>query len=192
MQESGDRVRRQGWGPASAEKCRQGSRIRWLKPVQPSVSIQPTERGFELEADQWVPQPREHVFPFFADPLNLERLTPPFLHFHVRSRTTPEVREGTLLIYTLRLHGVPVLWRTRIEEWHPPHRFVDVQLFGPYAEWHHTHMFEADRTGTRLRDIVRYRMHFAFLQRSFLMSWVHRDVQHIFEYRQSVIAKLFG
>jgi ligand-binding SRPBCC domain-containing protein len=157
-----------------------------------AVTIQPTRRGFELHADQWVPQPPDAVFPFFADPLNLERLTPPFLHFHVRRRTTPEVGEGTLLTYTLRLHGLPVLWRTRIESWEPPHRFVDVQLFGPYAEWRHTHTFTAVDGGTRLRDIVAYRLHFGFLQRTWLMSWVHRDVQRIFEYRQSVIASLFG
>ncbi len=157
-----------------------------------SVIIQPTERGFELRANQVVPCPREQVFPFFADPLNLERLTPAFLHFHVRRRDTVEVGEGTLLTYTLRLHGIPVLWRTRIEEWDPPHRFVDTQLFGPYAEWHHTHTFENVGAGTRLTDVVRYRLHFSLLQRTPLMSWVHRDVQRIFEYRQSVIASLFG
>jgi uncharacterized protein len=169
------------------------SRIELLNTVAaPTVTIQPTERGFELRADQRVPQPREEVFPFFADPLNLERLTPPFLHFHVRTCSTPHVAKGTLLTYTLRLHGVPVLWRTRIEDWQPPQRFVDVQLFGPYAEWHHTHTFEPDGTGTRLTDVVRYRLHLGFLQRSGLMSWVHRDVRRIFEYRQSVIAELFG
>ena len=157
-----------------------------------AVTIQPTERGFELRADQWVSQPREQIFPFFADPLNLERLTPAFLHFHVRKCSTPDIREGTLLTYTLRLHGVPILWRTRIEDWQPPRRFVDVQLFGPYAEWHHTHTFEPEGTRTRLTDVVRYRLHFNFLQRSVLMSWVHRDVRRIFEYRQAVIAELFG
>jgi uncharacterized protein len=158
----------------------------------PSVIIQPAERGFELRAVQRVSRPREQVFSFFADPLNLERLTPAFLHFHVRRRDTVDVGEGTLLTYTLRLHGVPVLWRTRIEEWNPPCRFVDTQLFGPYAEWHHTHTFEDDGAGTRLTDVVRYRLRFALLQRTPLMSWVHRDVQRIFEYRQSVIEGLFG
>jgi uncharacterized protein len=167
--------------------------IESVNPVESSsVSIYPTGRGFELRASQWVPNAREHVFPFFADPHNLELLTPAFLHFHVRRRTTANVCQGTLLTYTLRLHGIPVLWRTRIEAWQPPERFVDVQLFGPYAEWHHTHTFETEGTGTRLRDVVRYRLHLSVLQRTFLMSWVHRDVRRIFEHRQSVIASLFG
>ena len=157
-----------------------------------SVDIAPSARGFELTARQWVPQPRDRVFPFFSDPLNLERLTPAFLNFHVRRRSTPEIGEGTLLTYTLRLYGLPVIWRTRIEEWRPPERFVDVQLFGPYAEWHHTHTFTETDGGTVLGDVVRYRLHLAFLQRSAVMAWVHRDVRRIFEYRQSVIAGMFG
>jgi ligand-binding SRPBCC domain-containing protein len=157
-----------------------------------TVAIRPTASGYELRAEQWVPQPRDRVFPFFADPQNLERLTPAFLHFHVRRQSTPDVRQGTLLTYTLRLHGLPVLWRTRIEEWQPIERFVDRQLFGPYAEWHHTHTFAAEGSGTRLSDLVRYRLHCGPLLNNSLMSWVHRDVRQIFEYRQKVIAELFG
>jgi ligand-binding SRPBCC domain-containing protein len=97
-----------------------------------------------------------------------------------------------MLTYTLRLYGLPVIWRTRIEEWRPPERFVDIQLFGPYAEWHHTHTFTETGGGTLLGDVVRYRLHLAFLQRSALMAWVHRDVRRIFEFRQSVIAEMFG
>ena len=59
---------------------------------------------------------------------------------------------GALIEYRLRLHGVPVSWLTRIEEWDtdPTHPcFVDAQLKGPYALWHHTHEFEPDGDGGR-------------------------------------------
>src|SRR5262249_50712191 len=36
-----------------------------------------------LETRQWLPQPIERVFPFFADPGNLERITPPWLSFRI-------------------------------------------------------------------------------------------------------------
>ena len=52
---------------------------------------------------------------------------------------------GTLIEYRLRLHGIPIRWRTKIVVWEPPHRFVDVQLSGPYRLWHHTHDFEPRR-----------------------------------------------
>ena len=52
---------------------------------------------------------------------------------------------------------MPVRWLTEITEWDPPHRFVDQQIKGPYALWHHTHEFEPDGTGgTVMRDTVRY------------------------------------
>lgn len=155
------------------------------------VIVVPHGRGFELRAEQWVAQPIERVFPFFADPYNLERLTPAFLGFHVRSVSPVTMGEGTLLRYRLRIHGLPVIWRTRIEEWQPPHRFVDVQLFGPYAAWRHTHDFVPERGGTRLRDVVRYRLRCAALQNTPLLAWVHRDVREIFAFRHRTIAALF-
>ena len=72
-----------------------------------------------------------------------------------RARST--CAPGALIEYRLRLHGVPVSWLTRIEEWEPAGRFVDAQLRGPYALWHHTHEFEPDGAGgTMMRDTVRY------------------------------------
>ena len=67
------------------------------------------------------------------------------------------MRVGALIEYRLRLHGVPVSWLTRIEEWEPGVRFVDAQLTGPYKLWHHTHEFAPDgEGGTIMRDTVRY------------------------------------
>ena len=68
-----------------------------------------------------------------------------------------ELRQGALIEYRLKLHGVPIRWLTQIEEWAPGERFVDVQLRGPYALWHHTHEFEPAGDGhTLMRDTVRY------------------------------------
>jgi ligand-binding SRPBCC domain-containing protein len=127
------------------------------------------------------------VFPFFADARNLERITPPWLHFHVVN--DPEMRPGALIEYRLRLHGVPIRWLTRIEEWAPGERFVDVQLRGPYALWHHTHEFEPAGDGqTLMRDTVRYALPLGPLGALAHRLFVRRDVERIFDYRYETVS----
>lgn len=59
-------------------------------------------------------------------------------------------------MYRIRVHGLPIRWRTEITEWNPPLRFVDMQLRGPYTLWHHTHSFEERDGGTPCIDDIRY------------------------------------
>ncbi len=143
-----------------------------------------------LERAQRLDGTPEEVFPFFADAENLERITPHWLGFRV---LTPgvEMREGALIEYRLRLHGVPVRWRTRIEAWDPPHRFVDRQLAGPYRLWHHTHLFQPDgEGGTIMRDVVRYALPFGPFGRLAHRLFVRRDLARIFEYRHAEVPRL--
>jgi len=42
------------------------------------------------------------------------------------------MKAGAIIDYSLRLYGVSVKWRTRIEAFEPELRFVDTQLKGPY------------------------------------------------------------
>jgi ligand-binding SRPBCC domain-containing protein len=98
------------------------------------------------------------------------------------------MRAGTEIDYRLRIHGVPLRWRTRIESWQPERRFVDVQLRGPYRLWHHTHEFEEVAGGTLCRDVVRYAVPGGRLvDRLF----VRRDVERIFEFRRRALVERF-
>jgi ligand-binding SRPBCC domain-containing protein len=100
---------------------------------------------------------------------------------------------GTLIRYRLRLHGIPVSWLTRIEEWDPPRGFVDMQISGPYGLWHHTHTFEALADGrTQMTDTVRYGHRFGPLGTLAQRLLVRRDVERIFDYRRDEIAKHLG
>ena len=126
----------------------------------------------------------EEVFPFFADAANLEAITPPWLGFRIVTPQPIEMREGALIEYRLRLRGIPLRWRTRIDAWEPGVRFVDRQLSGPYRLWHHTHEFEADGPDhTLMRDVVRFEVPFAPLA----MWLVSRDLKKIFDFRAEAI-----
>jgi len=148
--------------------------------------------GHELVREQWVPRRPEEVFPFFADPMNLERLTPPFLHFRVLRSSTPALGEGTAIDYRLRLHGLPVRWQSRIERWEPSRGFVDRQVRGPYRLWQHTHEFEPWHDGTIVRDRVRFALPLAPLGDLVAGALVEHDLDRIFDFRREKIHELFG
>lgn len=142
------------------------------------------------ETQQWIAKPLAEVWPFFCDETNLERLTPPWLKFRVVSKSTQRLQEGTVINYALRLHGLPIRWQSRIENWQPPFQFVDTQIKGPYAVWHHTHQFEDHGSRTLALDIIRFELPFGFLGR-LLNPWVRRDVERIFTYRQTALREIF-
>lgn len=145
-----------------------------------------------LEREQRLEIPIERAFEFYGSALNLEAITPPFLAFKV---LTPDVEmePGALIEYRLRLHGIPIRWLTRIEVWEPPHRFVDVQVKGPYALWHHTHSFEADGPdAVWIRDRVRYALPLGPLGGIANLLFVRRDVERIFDYRTEAVAASLG
>lgn len=146
---------------------------------------------YTLEREQWVPRPLPAVFDFFSRAENLEQLTPPWMNFHIVTPQPIKMEPGTLIDYKLRVHGIPVKWRTRIEAWTPPHAFVDLQLWGPYRLWHHTHRFRELEGGTLIEDVVRYALPFGAFGR--LAHWlqVSRDLESIFEYRAKKVSEFF-
>lgn len=150
-------------------------------------------RTHVLHREQRLEGTPEEVFGFFADAKNLEAITPPLLRFSVITPGPIEMRVGTLVEYRLHVHGVPVSWLTSIQAWEPPHRFVDMQLKGPYALWHHTHRFEPDGAEhTRMIDTVRYAIGFGALGELAHRLVVQRDVEQIFAHRARLIGPLLA
>jgi ligand-binding SRPBCC domain-containing protein len=147
-----------------------------------------------LRREQRLPGSPDDVFAFFGDARNLEAITPPLLRFRVMDSGPDgiEMGAGTLIRYRLRVHRVPVGWLTAIREWDPPHRFVDEQLRGPCALWHHTHTFEPieDGAATLMRDVVRYALPLGLVGEAARRLFVARDVEAIFDYRAEAIREL--
>ncbi len=155
-----------------------------------TLSIQPDSKvGYRLHAEQWFDLPREEVFDFFSDAMELQRITPEFLHFKVLTPGPINIEAGTLLDYRLKLHGIPIRWRTEISAWEPSKRFVDQQLRGPYKRWYHEHLFEEIDGQTRVIDNVHYIPRGGSLIHRFM---VKPDLLKIFGYRQDRLREIFA
>lgn len=144
---------------------------------------------FELQSEIVIPGRPTDIFPFFSDAKNLDLLTPDWLHFRIDTPNPVSINLGTEIDYRLRVHGIPLRWRSRITAWDPPHLFVDEQLKGPYRCWTHAHRFTAVEDGTRVDDRVQYSVWGGQLANSL---FIERDLLRIFRFRRSRLAERFG
>lgn len=145
-----------------------------------------------LARELTVERSRPEVFEFFSDAGNLERITPPELKFHIFTPQPIDLYEGALIDYRLRIYGFPINWRTEISLWDPPFEFVDRELRGPYKQWIHRHTFvELSNDRTLIKDEVRYRLPFEPV--GDILHWlVRRQLNYIFDFRQTMVAKILS
>jgi hypothetical protein len=158
-------------------------------------------KDYVLERRVWLPRRRADVFEFFADAHNLALVSPPSARPHWLV-TPPPLAAGAVLDFRVRLWGLPVRWRVMIREWDRPYRFVDVQLWGPFARWEHRHRFaegpppagEAGEpgTGTWVEDRVTYRLPLGLLGGVAHTLGAGRQIAALFEYREARLRELFG
>ncbi|MCG8527566.1 MAG: SRPBCC family protein [Opitutales bacterium] len=143
----------------------------------------------EFRHSSSIPANIKEVFEFFSKAENLERITPAFLKFRILTPLPIQMEEGVKIDYRLQIHHLPMKWRTLISEWNPPYAFTDTQLSGPYQTWIHRHTFEPaeDSETTLMTDHVQYRLFTGPL----LHSWIRRDIERIFHYRNQAIRDIF-
>jgi ligand-binding SRPBCC domain-containing protein len=145
---------------------------------------------FEVAADA------DRCWRFFGDAENLPLITPPWLKFTIAMPTPlPAIAQDSVLDYTIRWMGVPVKWQTKIIDWSPPRQFVDLQIRGPYALWHHQHRFEpidAQGCGVRCFDRVIYQLPVPLVRRVVHAAVVRKQLIEIFRYRRGVIGQHLG
>ena len=72
--------------------------------------------------------------------------------------TSGLIAEGEEVSWQARHFGIQWRMTSRITEFDPPHRFVDEMVRGPFAVFRHEHHFHPSGTGTRMTDVVSFRM----------------------------------
>ncbi len=144
-----------------------------------------------FQAQQFVQAPRAKVFDFFSRAENLEKLTPEFLNFKINSKSTEKIQKGTEIEYQLKVHGVPLKWKTLIQDFKAPDHFVDIALKSPYQTWHHTHIFEDLGNGTLITDRVIYKLPVGYVGWLAGGAFVKGDLNSIFDFRRAQVAETF-
>ena len=135
----------------------------------------------------------DRCWSFFGNAENLPLITPPWLKFTIAMPEPPlAIAQDAVLDYTIRWMGVPVRWRTKIIDWSPPRQFIDLQIRGPYALWHHQHRFEPIDGGVRCFDRVIYRLPVPVVGRVVHAAVVRKQLLEIFRYRRKVIGENLG
>lgn len=146
----------------------------------------------QLQRNQWFARPLAEVFAFFSDVRHLNQITPPWLHFCILTPEPIVMRAGTILDFRLRLHGVPIRWRSAITVWEPNRQFVDEQRRGPYRFWRHRHRFEERDGGTWMEDLVDYELPGGICA-PLLHRWLVRpDLEAIFDFRRHAMRAYFA
>src|SRR5947199_8270451 len=90
-----------------------------------SAGERPAAPLLHLHRAAVVPASLDDTFAFFADAANLERLTPPWLHFAIRTPLPIEMREGTTIDYRVSLRRLQIHWRSSNVYRATPRRFED-------------------------------------------------------------------
>jgi ligand-binding SRPBCC domain-containing protein len=152
-------------------------------------------KSYALKYETFIPTTLDKAWDFFSSPLNLQKITPPDMGFVVTSdyKGGTKIYPGLIITYKISpLLGIKFNWMTEITHVREKEYFVDDQRFGPYALWHHQHHFKQLEGGVLMTDIVNYAIPYGFIGRVANRLLVEKKLKNVFNYREEVIAHLFG
>lgn len=148
---------------------------------------------YKIEQVQRVPISKNEAWNFFSNPSNLQAVTPDDIGFSFKGALPDKMYEGLVISYTVApLLGIKLNWSTEITAIEKGNYFVDHQLTGPYAIWHHQHFFKEIEGGTELTDIIHYKLPLGVLGRLANPLLVKNKLKEIFAFRRNAIEQKFG
>lgn len=146
-----------------------------------------------LHREQFIPAPLNEVWAYFADPKNLNAITPPDMNIEIVAGGDTTMYAGQIIEYRVEfIRGLRSLWLTEIAHVQEGEYFVDEQRVGPYRFWFHEHRFAPSSGGVMMTDHVTYAAPFDLLGEILIALWIRRRLEAIFDYRTQKITELFG
>lgn len=148
---------------------------------------------YTLHKSQKLPISLDKAWQFLSDPKNLKTITPAYMSFDILSKIDRPLYTGQIIQY----HVTPLLriktkWVSEITHIQEKEYFVDEQMYGPYALWHHKHFVKEIEGGVLLEDIIDYKVPLGILGQIVHPFLVQPKLEEIFKYRQEKLTELFG
>ena len=133
------------------------------------------------------------LWDFVSSPINLNKITPQDMQFQfISNNKDQKMYPGMIILYKVSpLFKIPLSWATEITHVKEKKFFVDEQRLGPYKIWHHEHHFEEKEDGVSMKDIVTYVPPFGIIGSLANSLFIRRKVNHIFDYREKVLERIF-
>ena len=146
---------------------------------------------FELTTSISLKSNPTKTFDFFSSPINLGLATPPWLKFKIVDMPQ-RVREGSVIIYKIKLGPFWINWRTVIVKWRPNNLFIDFQEKGPFKLWRHEHHIVADGPHLSvMEDKVIYSIYGGILGKILHKLFIKKILIRIFNYRNQLVKLRF-
>ena len=148
---------------------------------------------FTLHKTQKLPISLDTAWDFLCDASNLSKLTPSSMQMTILSGAEKPMYAGQILQYSVKpLPGFKTKWVSEITQYVPKKYFTDVQLYGPYAFWHHTHFVTEIEGGVIMEDLIYYKVPLGLLGKFVHPFLVKPKLQAIFNYRTQQLEAIFG
>ncbi|MFT5959638.1 MAG: ligand-binding SRPBCC domain-containing protein [Polaribacter sp.] len=148
---------------------------------------------YTLHKKQQLPITLDKAWEFLSNPKNLAIITPDYMSFKIMSKIDRPLYTGQIIQYIVTpLLGIKTKWVSEITHIEEKKYFVDEQMYGPYALWHHKHFVKEIEGGVELEDIIDYKVPLGILGQLVHPFLVQPKLEEIFNYRQEKLVALFG
>ena len=150
-------------------------------------------RIYTLHKKQQLPISLDTAWEFLSNPKNLKTITPDYMSFNIASEIDRPLYTGQIIQYIVTpLLGIKTKWVSEITHIEEKKYFVDEQMYGPYALWHHKHFIKEIDGGVEMEDIIDYKVPLGILGQIVHPFIVKPKLEEIFNYRQEKLEELFG
>lgn len=144
-------------------------------------------------AAQKYPISLTEAWDFLTNPHNLSKITPPEMNFKIVAGAEKALYAGQIITYSVTpLFGIKTPWVSEITQIVDKKYFIDVQIQGPYAFWHHQHFVTEIEGGVLMEDIIHYALPLGIVGQMAHPIIVKPKLEEIFQHRTTTLNKIFG